>query len=187
MDNRAGNEHEKRFHAPGDRLRLPERLALLEVARVVELCRAGVVITSALDVGTGTGVFAEAFAAAGLAVAGIDPRDDMLAVAREHVPTAWFKPGVAEDIPFADGSYDLVFLGHVLHETDDPMRALAEARRVSRTRVAILEWPYIHEDRGPRFDHRMDPARLASLAGEAGFSRVEPQALSHMILTLLTP
>ena len=33
-------------------------------------------------------------------------------------------------------------LGHVLHETDDPVAALVEARRAARLRVVVLEWPY---------------------------------------------
>lgn len=43
----------------------------------------------------------------------------------------------SEQISFPDCSFDLVFLGHVLHEADDPLTALQEARRVTRQRVAF--------------------------------------------------
>ncbi|HTZ51502.1 MAG TPA: hypothetical protein VMF68_07580, partial [Spirochaetia bacterium] len=57
----AGHGH--RFHGGVERLRAPERLALMEVPRVVALSLDGGGFASVLDVGTGAGVFAEAFAA----------------------------------------------------------------------------------------------------------------------------
>ncbi len=47
--------HEKRFEGDMERLRNPERLARLEVDRVVALCLEGTIIKNMLDVGTGTG------------------------------------------------------------------------------------------------------------------------------------
>jgi methylase of polypeptide subunit release factors len=52
--------HERRFRGDPARLRSPERLEQLEVERVVELSLEGITAGSVLDVGTGTGVFAEA-------------------------------------------------------------------------------------------------------------------------------
>jgi len=145
-------------------------------------------------VGTGTGVFAEAFASAlaeaspapsaSLArrVTGIDPSIDLLTLARELVAKADFVEGTAERLPFADASFDLVFLGHVLHETDDPSAALSEARRSARLRVAVLEWPYRDEERGPPLAHRLEPSTILGLAEKAGFSAAERITLSHMEL-----
>ena len=76
----------------------------------------------ALDIGTGTGVFAEAFAARGLQVAGVDASADMIALARGFVPQGRFEVAPAEALPFADQTFDLVFLGLVLHEADDAPR-----------------------------------------------------------------
>jgi len=140
------DHHERRFQGQADRLRAPERIALLEVPRVVALSSEGLTIKNALDVGTGTGIFAEAFAALGIEVMGIDVNTDLLALAREHVPTAQFKEAPAEKIPFANQAFDLIFLGHVLHETDNQLSVLQEARRVARQRVTILEWPYRQEE-----------------------------------------
>jgi ubiquinone/menaquinone biosynthesis C-methylase UbiE len=179
--------HERRFHGTADRLRAADRIARLDVPRVIELSLAGLTVTSVLDVGTGTGVFAEAFVAAGLAVTGIDTNADLLAVAREFAPTAQFKEAPAEQIPFPNGSFDLVFLGHVLHETDDPLAALREARRVARQRVAILEWPYREEPNGPPLAHRISPATVAELAARVGLAQVEAIRLEHMDFYRLTP
>jgi ubiquinone/menaquinone biosynthesis C-methylase UbiE len=174
--------HERRFHGGAERLRLPERIRLLEVARVIRLSREGASIDSVLDVGTGSGVFAEAFGKENLRVTGIDPDTDLLAVARRFAPNVVFQVAVAEKLPFEDGSFDLVFLGHVLHETDEPVAALSEARRVARKRIMILEWPYAQEDRGPPLAHRLSPERVLELAKAAGFPSLERITLAHMEL-----
>ena len=178
--------HERRFHGTADRLRAADRIARLDVPRVVELSLAGLTATIVLDVGTGTGVFAEAFAAAGLAVTGIDTNVDLLAVAREFAPTAQFREAPAEQLPFPDASFDLVFLGHVLHEADDPLAALREARRVTRQRVAILEWPYRDEPHGPPLAHRLSSATVTELAARASLAQIESIDLEHMAFYRLT-
>jgi ubiquinone/menaquinone biosynthesis C-methylase UbiE len=178
--------HERRFAESAERLRAPARLALMEVPRVVSLSLEKIRADRVLDVGTGTGVFAEAFAERGLEVIGIDPRPELLIVARRHSPGV-FQEGVAEKLPFEDKSFDLVFLGHVLHETDDREAALHEARRVARVRVAILEWPFIEEEQGPPLAHRVSPADVVAASQRAGYSSVERLTLAHMDLHLLTP
>ncbi len=179
--------HKRRFRGEAGRLRSPERLALLEVDRVVRCSLDGVPVKTVLDVGTGTGLFAEAFAKAGLAVTGVDANTDYLEIARRQTPGAEFKQGAAEDLPFEDKRFDLVFLGHVLHETDDPIRALAEARRVALMRVSVLEWPYREEEHGPPLDHRLRSAEVKRLAREAGYARVKRIELVHMHLYRLEP
>jgi ubiquinone/menaquinone biosynthesis C-methylase UbiE len=178
--------HERRFDGPADRLRAADRIARLEVPRVLALSLDGLTATSVLDVGTGTGIFAEAFAAAGLAVTGIDTNAELLTIATGFAPAAQFKEAPAEQIPFPDSSFDLVFLGHVLHETDDPLAALREARRVARQRVAILEWPYREEQHGPPLAHRLSPATVADLAARAGLPQAETIRLEHMDFYRLT-
>ena len=180
------DHHERRFQGQADRLRAPERIALLEVPRVVALSSEGITIKSALDVGTGSGIFAEAFAALGIEVMGIDVNTDLLALARQYVPTAHFEEAPAEKIPFADQAFSLVFLGHVLHETDNQLGALQEARRVARQRVTILEWPYRQEEKGPPLEHRFKPEVVSDLATEAGFQRVETIHLEQMDFYRLT-
>ena len=179
--------HERRFHKKAELLRSSERIALLEVDRVVRSCIEGLSIQSMLDVGTGTGVFAEAFAKRGLVVIGIDPNGELLALARRYVPNADFREAAAEALPFEAGSFDLVFLGHILHEADDQRKALSEARRVSRQRVSVLEWPYRREEQGPPLEHRLSPATIEGLAREIGYRQVERSQFMHMDLYHLTP
>ena len=174
--------NERRFGGQIERLRLPDRVARLEVERVVDLSLEGLTAHSILDVGTGSGLFAEAFAARGLSVAGIDLRDDMLAAAREYVPSGDFRQSPMESLPFGDARFDLVFMGLVLHETDDLAKAFGEACRVARQRLTILEWNYEVSDFGPPIDHRLRPVQVFDGARAAGFHHVESIALKHLTL-----
>jgi ubiquinone/menaquinone biosynthesis C-methylase UbiE len=178
--------HERQFHGDRDLLRSPIRIGLLEVERVVELCLETFAAKSVLDVGTGTGLFAEAFASQGLEVAGIDASREMIESAQRYVPQGHFRQAPAEAIPYSDDAFDLVFLGHVLHEADDPLKALKEARRVARVGVAVLEWPYQAEEHGPPLAHRIKPEEVARLAQMAGFQKVETLPLMHMVLYRLS-
>ena len=172
--------HEHCYHGTPDRLRTPQRVALLEMDRVLGLSLADLTVKTALDVGTGTGLFAEAFAKQGIRVTGIDPNPQMIQAARNSVPQGRFQQASAEELPFPDGAFDLAFLGHVLHETDDPLQALKEARRVTRQRTAILEWPYQEDEDGPPLKERLKPETVHSLAQAAGFRVFDRTALKHM-------
>ena len=167
------------------RLRAPERLALLEADRVASICLHEHNVRTVLDIGTGSGFFAEVFVGLGLEVTGIDIQEQMLEVARKLVPRAQFQHGTSEYLPFADGSFDLCFLGLVLHESSRPLRALREARRVSAMRVAVLEWPYREEAVGPPLKHRMKTADVLRRATASGFSRIQAISLEHLVLFLL--
>ena len=172
--------HERRFSGDIERLRSPERVARLEVERVVRLSLQGMPLHQVLDVGAGTGLFSEAFLHAGCQVTGIDVNPDMLAAARRFVPGAAFRVGVAEALPISNQSQDLVFFGLLLHETDDLLQALLEARRVARRRVTALEWPYKTEELGPPLEHRLKPEHLQNLALQAGFKEIERTSLEHL-------
>ncbi len=98
------------------------------------------------------------------------------------VPAGDFREAPAEKLPFPDQSFDLVYLGHVLHEVDDPLKTLQEAHRVARQRVVVLEWPYRAEEMGPPLEHRLQPATVLQWAAAAGFQPVESIPLTHMAL-----
>lgn len=174
-----------RYGGTAEGLRSPERLALLEVGRVADMCLDGIATTSVLDVGVGSGVFAEEFARRGLSVTGVDVNPEMIEATRGYVPQGTFLEAPADALPFADGAFDLVYLGHVLHEVPDPVRALAEARRVARVRVAVLEWPYAAEEHGPPLEHRLRDEAIQGFARDAGFTQIEHHMLAHMSLYLL--
>jgi ubiquinone/menaquinone biosynthesis C-methylase UbiE len=174
--------HEKRFEGDISRLRAPERVERLEVERVVDLCLETGHIEHVLDVGTGTGLFAEAFFKRGLKVSGVDMNPEMLAMAQEFVPKGDFRAGIAEALPFPDSYAELVFLGLVLHESDDVLKTLKEARRVSRQCVCIMEWPYRDQSFGPPLADRLNPQTLAGLFQTAGFQKWILMDLSNTVL-----
>jgi SAM-dependent methyltransferase len=171
-------------HRFGDieRLRAPERLERLEVGRVADLVLDGIHAHTVIDVGTGSGVFAEGFAKRGLTVTGIDANVGMLHVARRYVPGGTFLRAVAEQIAFADNAFDVVFLGLVLHETDDLLRTMQEAHRVARVRVAVLEWPFLAEEFGPGLAERLRPEDMELLGRQAGFGPIEVLPLQKLVL-----
>lgn len=177
--------HERRFNGGVDRLRTPERLALLEVEKVIELSSKNITTGRVLDAGTGTGIFAEAFANHGFEVACIDVSDEMLKTAAKYIPQAEFKNAAVERLPFENNSFDLTFMGLVLHEADDRLQALKEAKRVTRQRIAILEWPYEMGLQGPPPDHRIKPEVLKSLLKETGLIDYEIMNLKHLQLLLI--
>jgi ubiquinone/menaquinone biosynthesis C-methylase UbiE len=177
-----GDQHCHRYPGSIEALRSPQRVALLEVPRVCEFCLEGAHVESVLDVGTGSGLFAEEFVKRGLRLSGIDVNPTMIEAARQAVPEATFLEAAAEVLPFPDGAFDLVFLGLVLHEVSDQTQALFEARRVARVRVVVLEWPYRAEEFGPPLEHRLRDEAIQAAASQAGFHHVESLLLAHMAL-----
>lgn len=174
--------NDRRFSGGIERLRSEQRLALLEVPDVVQYTLDGISLQSVLDVGTGSGIFAEAFANSGLTVKGVDIRKDMLEAARQFVPSGEFKQGKMEAIPFPDQSVELVFMGLVLHESDDLKVALAEAYRIGTKRTSILEWIYSVEEPGPPLHHRLKSVDVVVAAEEVGFKTITQMNLTHLIL-----
>jgi ubiquinone/menaquinone biosynthesis C-methylase UbiE len=172
--------HEKRFDGEIDRLRAPERVARLEVDRVTSLCLESADLKTVLDVGVGSGLFAEAFGRRGLEVSGVDVNPQMIVAARQFMPLGNFREAVAESLPFPDASFDLLFFGLLLHESDEPLKVLLEARRVARKRVCILEWPYQDGEFGPPLAHRLKPTEIEDLARQAGLAHLESIPLTHL-------
>lgn len=105
-----------------------------------------------LDVGCGTGALSVAAAERWPAVTvdGIDASDGMLAIARTHLaerPAAVrervrYTRAWADELPFEDGSFDLVVSAFVLQLVPSAPRALREMRRVLRPggRLASVRW-----------------------------------------------
>ena len=175
--------HERRFNRAIEQLRAPDRVARLEVERVVQLVLENLADASTvLDIGTGSGLFAEAFASRGLEVFGVDSNPAMLPEAQKFVPSGTFRESAAERLPFEAGKFDLAFMGLVLHETDDALKALKETRRVAKKRVAILEWPDEEQPFGPPREHRLAYKKIAALARKAGFKDVGQVRLESLVL-----
>ncbi len=85
-----------------------------------------------LDVGTGTGVGAEVASRLGAEVIGVDPSLGMLDVARKARPKIEFVAAQAIDLPFSDGSFDVVLGNFVLAHFAKVETAMFELLRVTR-------------------------------------------------------
>lgn len=99
---------------------------------------------SALDVGCGPGALTARLAGAlgPENVLAIDPSAAFVAAARERCPGVDVRQGVAEELPYGDGSVDVALAQLVVHFMADPVAGLAEMRRVSRGLVAATVWDY---------------------------------------------
>lgn len=82
-----------------------------------------------LDLGCGTGRNFPLYDGKTKAM-GIDPCIETLQAARRRAPGVPLVLGVAERLPFRDGSFDTAVSGLVLCSVEDPHRALGELRRV---------------------------------------------------------
>ena len=174
--------NERVYNRGVDPLRSPERVSRLEVNRVVDSCLMDTNISSVLDIGTGSGLFAEEFSKRGLKVAAIDPNPEMITATQNILPLIDIRKASAEEIPFEDNSFDLVFMGLVFHEVDNYIQALKEAYRIAQKEVSILEWEYLEQDFGPPLKHRLKSSFIEELAEKAGFKKVHVIKLTSLIL-----
>ncbi len=83
-------------------------------------------------------------------------------------------------VPLPDALADRVFIAFVLHESDDPVAFLREARRLLRPggEVAIVDWHKTEGTPGPPLEHRVGEDDIAALAAQAGL-RVAPTPTHH--------
>ena len=105
-----------------------------------------------LDLGCGTGRFALPIATKlGFTVTGVDSSKDMLAKAIEKDANRLVTWDVqdAHLLSYADASFDIVFMSHLLHHCADPARVIAECQRVlSPDGVLLNRHSVIEEIRG---------------------------------------
>src|SRR5213080_2389776 len=85
---------------------------------------------SVLDVGSGPGYVAAAVAERGATPRGLDFSAEMVAIAQKMFPQIEFCEGDAQNLPFADITFDRVLANFALLHVSDPERACAEAFRV---------------------------------------------------------
>ncbi len=118
-----------------------------------------------LDVGCGPGALtAELVARLGAdAVAAVDPSEPFVAATRERHPGVDVRRASAEELPFADHSFDGAIAQLVVHFMADPVAGLVEMTRVTRRDgvVAACVWDHASEQ-GPlshfwRAAHEHDP------------------------------
>jgi len=103
----------------------------------------------ALDVCCGTGDIALSLAQRGAEVVGLDFSERMLEIARERqskggadFAQVQFVSGDAQNIPFSDGTFDMVTIGYGLRNLTNWETGLREMQRVAKAggRLVILEF-----------------------------------------------
>jgi ubiquinone/menaquinone biosynthesis C-methylase UbiE len=110
---------------------------------------------TALDVGTGGGHVARRLREAGINVVTTDPAPGM-------------QPDVlcrAEDVPFADGSFDVVACRVAAHHFEDVGKAMAELARVSRDQVIVVDNAFL-DDSAEEADRVRDPSHVRNYTEE---------------------
>ena len=89
-----------------------------------------------LEVGVGAGTDFVQFARAGARLSGIDLTEAAVELVQKRLALEHLEADVrvsdAEELPFADDSFDLVYSWGVLHHTPDTTTAVEEVRRVLR-------------------------------------------------------
>jgi SAM-dependent methyltransferase len=98
-----------------------------------------------LDVACGTGILARHVAplvGPSGSVVGLDINEGMLDVARRKAPEIEWKQGRAEELPFAEGSFDAVVSQFALMFFEDRQGAIREMLRVLKPggRLAVAVW-----------------------------------------------
>ena len=115
---------------------------------LVELCEPAAGVT-VLDVATGGGHVARRLREAGCTVVTVDPAPGM-------------QPDViarAEDLPFADDSFDVVTCRIAPHHFGDVRRAVAEMARVSR-RLVVIEDNLLIDEQVEKAERLRDPTHV---------------------------
>jgi ubiquinone/menaquinone biosynthesis C-methylase UbiE len=143
----------------------PTHAAGVDLDSVVELCNphAGVKV---LDVATGGGHVARRLREQGAEVVTVDPAPGM----RADVICA------AEDLPFADGSFDVVVTRIAAHHFADIGKAVGEMARVSNSVLVVADMLYRDEDEHEAEKLR-DPSHVRSLTAEEWRELLESAAL----------
>ncbi len=122
---------------------------------------AGALARSLLDAGCGAGLALRLAADCGAEVTGLDATETLLADARRRVPGARLDHGDVEQLPYADGAFDVVTGLNAFQYASRPVEALREAQRVTRPGGSVLALVWVPADRCEAAPHLAAVGALA--------------------------
>jgi SAM-dependent methyltransferase len=95
-----------------------------------------------LDIGCGSGLFANQAAATGAVVSGLDATASLIEEAKKRAPGLRFYVGEMEELPFEAGAFDIVTGFNSFQYAASVPAALTEAKRVLRPggRLVVMIW-----------------------------------------------
>jgi ubiquinone/menaquinone biosynthesis C-methylase UbiE len=141
---------------------------------------------AALDVATGTGEFARALAPHVASVIGVDATDAMLETGKRFVQengieNIEFRKGIVQELPFEDGTFDIVSSRYAFHHFEAPEPVVAEMARVCRPGGHVIlvdivspeesmadEYNYYERLCDPSHTRCLDFAEIQSLFRQSG-------------------
>jgi SAM-dependent methyltransferase len=98
--------------------------------------------SAVLDVGCGAGLALQMAQARGAKVSGLDAASGLVEIAKSRCPGGDIRVGESEELPFADTSFDVTTGFNSFQYAADPVRALSEAKRVTKPNghVVVAVW-----------------------------------------------
>lgn len=133
---------------------------------------------SLCDVGCGAGALLMYARSLGIVATGIEP--DAGRVAEGNAAGLDIHPGTAEALPFPDESFDVVTFENALHHVTEIGQALAEAMRVARRAIVIVDPWFDLSIPSQRVGDRLE-RRLKRLDRMAGMVHWDPISAGDII------
>ncbi len=123
---------ERWYHAQDDPVALLRAEARSRNPWVIAEIKKAFPAAHVLDIGCGAGFLANELARQGMTVTGFDASPESLAIARRYDATArvTYQQGDANQLPFADASFDVACALDFLEHVEDPAHIVAEATRI---------------------------------------------------------
>lgn len=187
MENKVFNPDKKHLLESPDRYRI---LPPFKTLKVMCLKEDDIMI----DIGCGTGYFtlpASEITGPRGKVIGVDISEEMLNEVRNKINTLSTNIELVlsdnVQLPVKDSTGTFVLISNVLHEAEDMMVMLSEARRILKPggRLAIIEWEKREMPIGPPIEHRLHHDVIMTMVTEAGFrmAKISPAGEYHIAVS----
>ncbi len=164
-----------------ERLNDPARFETIPPARLWDALGDPSDVTTIVEIGAGTGLFAAAFA-------GFIPHGIVYAADTEDVMLEWMRlnrpevgarriipvKSMESHVPLEDGIADVVYMVNLHHELAEPDAMYAEARRLVRVGGTLLvaDWAATETPKGPPLAVRVTADELVEFLQRAGLDDV---------------